>query len=69
MSIEKIHYFDVGARGDLGKPWSEHEQDLQIFGFEVDPVEHQRLSAAFPDRQYFPVGLYSRTGYIDLYLT
>ena len=69
MSIDKIHYFDVGARGDLGKPWRDHYQDLKIFGFEADPLEHERLSASYPDRQYFPVGLYSCVGNIDLYLT
>ena len=65
----KIHYFDVGARGDLGEPWKKHQKDLCVFGFEADEVERSRLSSLFPDRIYFPVGLFSKNDDIDFYLT
>jgi len=67
--MNKIFYVDVGARGDLTEPWSDNEQDLFVYGFEADPVEHNRLNALYPNRHYYPVALSSKKGEISLNIT
>src|SRR5210317_1732264 len=69
MHPEKIHYVDVGARGNLTEPWSDHEQDLVVYGFEADPIEHHRLDSLYFNRHYYPVALSSKRGEISLYIT
>lgn len=65
----KINYFDIGARGDLDDPWIFFDADsLNVFGFESDPVESKRLREKFPDRTYFPFGLWSKKETKSMYI-
>lgn len=64
-----INYLDVGARGDVGEPWSEFAPGrLKVIGFEPDPDEAARLSAAHPGRRYYPHGLWSGHGLKEFHL-
>ena len=67
--MSKIYYVDIGARGDLTAPWSEHRSDLYVYGFEPDPIENQRLNSVHPNRHYYPVGLFSKSANLLLYIT
>lgn len=68
---EKIHYVDIGARGDLGEPWKslEKKNRLFVYGFEADPVEHDRLRINYPFRKYYPVALACKEGSVKLHIT
>ena len=50
----KINYLDIGAREDLSPLWKSLENNLNVMGFETDPVENKRLYEKFPNRKYFP---------------
>lgn len=62
---------DVGARGGVAAYWSVFGEHLRIIGFDLDPVECARLSAADPRTQYLPYALdrqgNRRTVYVAAY--
>lgn len=63
---------DIGARGDLLPPWSQAHVNVNVIGFEADPVELTRLQDVFPDRTYLPYALGNPTQDLSespLYLT
>ena len=64
-----VRYLDVGARGDIGEPWSLfREGALNVIGFEPDPEEACRLSAANPNRKYYPYALWGSKTVRPFYL-
>jgi FkbM family methyltransferase len=66
----QINYCDVGARGNLEEPWVSNESSLQVYGFEADPQEMNRLQQCYPNRKYFPFALHSsEIGEKELFLT
>jgi FkbM family methyltransferase len=65
----KIIYVDVGAREDLSGMWKKMENNLNVIGFESDPVETQLLNKKYPLRKYYPFGLWSSKKKKDLYIT
>lgn len=69
MIKNKIHYIDIGARGNLTEPWISHEEELSIYGFEADLNELLQLKKKYPERNYFKFGLFSKQGKRKLFLT
>ena len=65
----KIHYIDIGARGNLTEPWISHEKELSVYGFEADLNECLRLQKEYPKREYFKCALSSKEGKRNLFLT
>ena len=65
----KINYVDVGSRGDISKLLLKFEKNINVYGFETDPVENEILTKKFPSRKYFGYGLWSSKTKLDLYLT
>ena len=64
-----INYLDVGARGDVSEPWSLFSpESIKVIGFEPDPEECARLSAAYPKRKYYPNALWGGKGLRPFYL-
>jgi FkbM family methyltransferase len=62
---------DVGARGNLDKPWSElPASTLKVIGFEPDENECNRLNAESQsqDRLYYPFALWSSETEVPIHL-
>jgi FkbM family methyltransferase len=65
----RINYLDVGARGEIGEPWSRFAPDrLKVVGFEPDPVECQLLSERNRANVYYPHALWGESTTRSFYL-
>lgn len=64
-----VTYLDVGARGDVGLPWSLFADGrLKVIGFEPDGDECDRLNKTHPNRKYYPHALWGSTTTRSFYL-
>lgn len=62
--------YDIGARGDLPKPWRPVKNTATIIGFEPDAEECERLNKhSNGNRQYYPFALWSEDTEIALHIT
>lgn len=66
---EPINFIDVGARGDIERPWKYVEPFLRISGFEPDSIAFEKLQQKYPDREYYSCGLGSANKTLRLYRT
>lgn len=64
-----FNYLDIGARGDIGLPWSLFDEGtLKVIGFEPDAIEAERLSSKYPNRKYYPHALWGESTERKFYL-
>ncbi|MDI1287191.1 MAG: FkbM family methyltransferase [Reyranella sp.] len=60
---------DVGARGGVADYWRVFGDDLRIVGFDLDPLECERLAALDPRTIYVPFALDRQAGERRVYVT
>lgn len=62
-------YYDVGSRGDIGKPFSQlDDSSITVVGFEPDESEAARLMEQHPNRIYQASALWSCAGTRSLFI-
>jgi FkbM family methyltransferase len=70
LSVDKIVAVDVGARWGIGDRWQQLGDLVEIFGFDPDPAECERLNATSPKNvHYVPLALGESTRAATLYIS
>lgn len=70
LKEDPIRFVDVGAARGLHARWNDLKKYMYILGFEPDEREFAKLERSKEENaKYFNIGLYERSGEIDLYVT
>jgi len=68
---EHLIVVDVGARGGFEEHWHHYGDQVELIGFEPDPVECELLNSHRSDSNeiYYPAALHQQRGTFPMYLT
>lgn len=66
----KFNIIDIGAKEDIGETLKIiPENQLNIYGFEPNKIEFEKLIKKFPQRKYFNIGVFNNKKNKKLYVT